>query len=218
MTEKTILVTSRDTFMGSILVNLVKKEHMGTVCSLFSDGYETLKAVDRLHPSVLILDMFLPHLNGLSFLRELQEHSDRPYILAYCHNLNSITGVKAVKLGCTGLADFSYTLPEAREALDLVSRGVTSYPRGVQQLIDNNDYEMNPQKYTPITTRQSQVVGMAAMAKSNLEISYELDISIKTVEKHKRVIKEKYGLFNAAELAHFAIRHGIIEKEEGICM
>ena len=82
---------------------------------------------------------------------------------------------------------------ETRQAFCQVARGVKTYPAEVKELLDDNDYEKHPQKYTEVTTRQSQVVELVALGRSNQEIGYALDISVKTVEKHKRVIKEKYG-------------------------
>ncbi|WP_370446652.1 response regulator transcription factor [Oceanispirochaeta sp. M1] len=57
-----------------------------------------------------------------------------------------------------------------------------------------------------------------SLGKSNKEISWILDIHLKTVEKHKNRLREKLGLNSMAELVHFAIRNGITEKDEGICM
>ena len=110
MTEKTILVSSRDAFTGSVLVDMVEKEKIGTICSYCTDGPQTLKAIERFCPSVLILDLFLPNMNGLSILREIRKMPKKPFILAFSRDLNRMTGVKAVKLGCTGLFDFSITL------------------------------------------------------------------------------------------------------------
>ncbi|WP_371744293.1 response regulator transcription factor [Oceanispirochaeta sp. M1] len=93
-----------------------------------------------------------------------------------------------------------------------------TYPGEIQELLDDKDFEICPQKYTKITTRQSQILEHVSLGKSNKEISWILDIHLKTVEKHKNRLREKLGLNSMAELVHFAIRNGITEKDEGICM
>ncbi|MDA3957459.1 response regulator transcription factor [Oceanispirochaeta sp.] len=218
MIQKNVIVTSKDALIGSVLVDIVEKEHIGSISSYCTDGIETLRSIERCCPQLLILDLYLPRMNGLSLLKEIAKHHSCLYTLAYCRNLNRMLAVKAVKQGVTGLADYSYSRDLFRLTLERVSRGVKSYPDEVNALLDERGYEIFPQKFTKITTRQSQILEHLALGKSNQEISYELNIHVKTVDKHKSAIKEKFGLVTSAELVHFALRHGIIEKEEGLCM
>jgi len=217
MRKRTILVTGKDAFIGSVLIDMVEKEHLGTLCPYCSHGPETLQCIFQMHPQFIVLDLFLPGLNGLSLLGEIKKCNYNPQILAYCRRLNKMVGVKAVKAGATGLIDYSSTREEFRQCLERVARGIRSYPAEVKSLLEDNDYEKFPQKYTKVTTRQAQVLEMVARGMSNMEISYALGIHVKTVEKHKLVLKRKFGLFSMAEVIHFAIRNGIIEREEGLC-
>jgi DNA-binding NarL/FixJ family response regulator len=218
VTQKTILVTSKDAFIGSMLVDLVEKEHIGTICSYCSDGLSALQNIERFCPQFILLDLFLPGLNGISILKEVKKRHKDTKILCFCRQLNKRLGVKAAKYGATSLIDYSSNTEEFRNRIEKTSRGVRTYPSEIQELLDENDYETCPQNYTEITTRQSQILEQVSLGKSNKEISGILDINLKTVEKHKRILKQKFGLYSMAEVVHFAIRNGIIEREEGICM
>ncbi|MBF9015181.1 response regulator transcription factor [Oceanispirochaeta sp. M2] len=132
--------------------------------------------------------------------------------------MNKVLGVKAVKNGATGLIDYRSNPEDFRRSIEKTSRCIKTYPGEIQELLDDKDFEICPQKYTKITTRQSQILEHVSLGKSNKEISWILDIHLKTVEKHKNRLREKLGLNSMAELVHFAIRNGITEKDEGICM
>lgn len=218
MTQKNILITSKDAFIGSMLVDLVEKEHIGTICSYCSDGFSALQNIERYCPQFILLDLFLPGVNGISILKEISKQRKNTLTLCFCRNLNNRLGVKAVKHGATCLVDYSSSTEEFRSKIEMTSRGIKSYPFQIQELLDENDYETCPQNYTEITTRQSQILEQVSLGKSNKEIGGILNINLKTVEKHKRILKQKFGLYSMAEVVHFAIRNGIIEREEGVCL
>ncbi|MBF9018626.1 MULTISPECIES: response regulator transcription factor [unclassified Oceanispirochaeta] len=218
MNNKTILVSSRDAFTGSLLVDIVEKEHIGKICSYCSDGPTTLQNIERFRPHFILLDLFLPGMNGISILKEIKELLTNPQILCYCRKMNKMLGVKAAKYGATALIDYTSNREEFRSRIERTSRGIKSYPCDIQELLDENDYEIYPQKYTEITTRQTQIIEQLSLGKSNMEIASTLGITVKTVEWHKNIVREKFGLASMAEIVHFAIRNGIIEREEGICM
>nr|WP_230391445.1 MULTISPECIES: response regulator transcription factor [unclassified Oceanispirochaeta] len=201
-----------------MLVNIVEKAHIGSICSYCSDGPTTLQNIERFHPQFIVLDLFLPRMNGISILREMKRQQKSPLSLCFCRRLNKVLGVKAVKNGATGLIDYRSNPEEFRRSIEKTSRGIKTYPGEIQELLDDKDFEICPQKYTKITTRQSQILEHVSQGKSNKEISWILDIHLKTVEKHKNRLREKLGLNSMAELVHYAIRNGITEKDEGIDM
>ena len=217
MSPKTILVTGRDAFIGSVITHAVEMRLTKSICKYCSRGPETLKCILEMHPDLIILDLFLPGLNGLSILKAIPTEDYCPLILAYCRHLNKMVGVKCAMAGVTGLIDYSFDSTQASACLDQVCWGKKSYPNEVWELLDEHDYEKHFQKYTDVTARQAQILELITLGFSNMEISRKLEISVKTVEKHKRVIKDKFGLTSMAEVVHFAIRNGIIEREEEIC-
>ena len=218
MRQKTVLVTAKDALMGPFLCDLVEQEHLGTICSLSSDGLTALSEIDRYNPQFVILDLYLPHLNGISILKEIHDRNKSPQTLCYCRCLNKMVGVKAVKQGATGLIDYQVDREEFRRVMTKVSRGERCYPEPVKELLEEHDYELHPQRYSEVTPRQARVLELVVQGLSNSEIAFELGVSLKMVEKHKHRLSRKFGLASMAELSHFAIRHGIVEKEEYSCL
>ncbi|QEN06816.1 response regulator transcription factor [Oceanispirochaeta crateris] len=217
MKTKEIMVSGKDAFIGSIITHTVEQSQLGTICAYCSRGPEALRCIEEMRPNLIILDLFLPGMNGLSILKSIQSRDYHPLILAYCRKLNKMIGVKCAKQGATGLIDYSATYEQAYDCLERVSWGQKIYPEEVWELLRDNDYEKYFQKYTDVTVRQAQILELSARSYTNIEISEMLHLNIKTVEKHKHTVRIKYGLSSVDQLIHFAIRNGIIEREESIC-
>ena len=120
--------------------------------------------------------------------------------------------------GARGVIDYSYGTSELTDIIRNVRAGRRFMPADVKCLVDTNDFELSPEKYKDFTMKQFAVMQLAAEGLSNMEIAFNLKISVKSVEKHKKKIRDKLGLLSSFEIGLFAIREGFVEVKEVACL
>lgn len=174
-------------------------------------GREVTKLVAQLAPDVLLLDLVLPDMSGLTVLRELDlMHSPLRVILLTAAADNRQV-VEALQLGARGLV-----LKESATALLIkcirsVMRGEYWFGRDhLPNLVDALRRFTMPQSQSPadtLTTRELRVIAAVVNGGTNRDISRELHMSEQTVKNHLCHIFDKLGVSNRLELALYAIEH-----------
>ncbi len=218
MEGREVLLAAGDRFVSDSISNILEHKICGKGLLHFNDGMDALESIIIHKPSFIILDLFLPGLNGLTILKEIKKHDIKASVLCYCRKLRTILGVKAIAAGARGVIDFGVGISDFTLAITNVRGGRRVMPENVKRLVDSNDFFLNPEKYRDITTRQIEVMQMTAEGLSNKEIAFNLKISVKSVEKHKRNLRDKLGLSSSLEIGLFAIQEGFVEVKEGGCL
>ena len=211
-----IIVASKDLFIGETFIKIAENLKIGTVLPLVTKGTALLEQITSEVPSLVIMDLFMSDLSGLTILDEIKRRGLKIKILCYSRHLNTVAAVKAVKCGAWGVIDLSSSFCDFENAILSVFSFKKYIPCVIENLLKDRDFEINFEKYKAMTVRQTQILQLSACGSSNEEISYFLKISSKTVEKHKKNLRDKLGLKSTFELCLFAVREGFIEfKEEG---
>jgi DNA-binding NarL/FixJ family response regulator len=199
------------------LRSLLEKEKDMVVAGEAENGRQALQLTRKLNPDVIILDISMPDLNGIDAAKQilgeqpsvkivaLSMHSEKQYVEGMIKA--GVSGyllkdtafeelVKAVRLVCAGK---KYLSPDIT---DIVLRDYLSPP-------DVKDIEQAPD----LTLREREVLQLLAEGRATKEIAERLNISIKTVESHRKNIMSKLNLHTVAELTKYAVRHGITSIE-----
>lgn len=200
------------------LKEVLEQEQDFTIVGVAFDGLEAVRVTERLKPDVLILDLMMPGLSGLEVLRILRGRSLGTRIVVLSMHSGRAFVVQALQNGAT-----SYVLKDSTET-DL-SRAVRDAAAGkrflsppVSETAINAYIEIS--RSTPfhphdtLTSRQREVLQLAAEGKTNAEMAARLHISQRTVENHRAALMQKLGLQNQTDLIRHAIRHGLIPADE----
>jgi len=181
------------------------------------DGLETARLVERLKPDVLIIDLMMPNLNGLEVTRQVGQRSPRTRVVILSMHANEAYVLEALRNGAAG-----YVLKES-SAADLVKavreviagRRYLSPPlseRAIEAYLHKAQAaELDP--YEALTTREREVLHLAAEGYSNAEIAARLSISPRTAETHRANMMRKLDLRNQTDLIRYALRRGILPME-----
>ncbi|MDA3937710.1 MAG: response regulator transcription factor [Spirochaetia bacterium] len=218
MDGRRVLVAASDKFVGDSISNILEQKICGKGLYLWNDGMDALESILLNKPTFIILDLYLPRLCGLAILKEIKKNDIQTTVLCYCRNLRTLLGVKAIEAGARGVFDYGCGSLELTDIIRNVRAGRRFMPENIKHLIDNKDFDLFPEKYRDITTRQVEVMQMTAEGLSNMEIAFNLEISVKAVEKHKRKIRDKLGLLSSLEIGLFALREGFVEVKEVACL
>ncbi len=180
-------------------------------------GMEAARLTQQLKPDVLIIDLMLADMSGLEVIRQLRKRAPATSAVVLSMYGNDCYVVEALQAGAKAYV-LKVSPPEelmraVREAAlgrrylapPLSDRTIEVY------LLRSEDSQLDP--YDMLTSREREVLHLAAQGMTSSETANRLFISPRTVEVHRARVMQKLGLHNRTELIHFAIRRGIIPEK-----
>ena len=200
------------------LCALLQKHEGWEVCGEASDGREAVEMAKRLKPDVVIVDIGMPHLNGLDTTRQLLQHDPNFKVIVLTINDSDQIIREALDAGARGFVlknDAARDLVSAVEALQ--SKRMFFTPR-VNDLVLAGFLEKGhaisrnePPNLPTLTAREREVTQLLAEGKSSKEVATMLNLSTKTVETHRSNIMRKLNLHSIRDLVVYAIKNNIIQ-------
>jgi len=188
------------------------------VCGEASDGRQTIEMAKQLKPDVVIVDIGMPHLNGLDTTRQLLQHDPNFKVIVLTITDSDQVIREALDAGARGFvlkSDAARDLEAAVEALqnkrmfftprvnDLVLAGFLEKGHAISR----NEAPDLP----TLTAREREVTQLLAEGKSSKEAAVLLNLSTKTVETHRSNIMRKLNLHSIRDLVVYAIKNSIIQ-------
>ena len=193
---------------------LMEAEPDFSVVGEAGDGLEALRLVEQLSPNVLVLDLMMPGLNGLEVARQLSKRSPNIRIVVLSMYSNEAYVLEALSNGAS-----AYVLKDSSSA-DLVHavREVSAGRRYLSPPLSDRAIEAYQEKakaatldkYEMLTTREREVLQLAAEGHTSTDIAARLGISSRTAEAHRSNLMHKLGMHTQADLIRYALRRGII--------
>lgn len=179
-----------------------------------ADGLSAVQMVERLQPDVVIADLMMPDLNGLEVARHVSQYSADTRIVILSMHANEAYVLEALRNGVS-----AYVLKDSRgndlvfavrEVLD--GRRYLSPPlseRAIESYVEKSQTaELDP--YETLTTREREILHLAAQGHSATEMASRLFLSPRTVETHRANLMRKLDLHTQTDLIRYALRRGII--------
>ena len=200
------------------LCSLLQKHEGWEVCGEASDGRQTIEMAKQLKPDVVIVDIGMPHLNGLDTTRQLLQHDPNFKVIVLTITDSDQVIREALDAGARGFvlkSDAARDLVAAVEALqnkrmfftprvnDLVLAGFLEKGHAISR----NEAPDLP----TLTAREREVTQLLAEGKSSKEAAVLLNLSTKTVETHRSNIMRKLNLHSIRDLVVYAIKNSIIQ-------
>lgn len=178
-----------------------------------SNGREAVKLTETLRPDVVVMDISMPEVDGLTAASEILDlglpakvvmltvHADEDYLF------------QTLKAGASGYVHKSSADRELIDAIRTAYRGdVFLYPSAIKRLL--GEYLRGGTKHAdekePLTNREREVLKLTAEGFTNNEIAEQLVISPKTVDTYRQRIMEKLDLHHRSELIRYALKRGYL--------
>lgn len=178
------------------------------------DGMDTLAQVEALHPDVILLDLSMPRVGGLTILREVRARAPKTRVLVLTMHAEEEYLREALRLGAAGYVVKSAADQELLSAIRAVARGeVYVHPSMTRSLLEGllptpEGAQKDP--WEELSEREQQVIRQVALGYTNREIAEQLHLSVKTVETYRSRAMEKLGLRTRAQLVEYAVRRGLL--------
>ncbi|MEW8013386.1 MAG: response regulator transcription factor [Candidatus Sedimenticola endophacoides] len=169
-----------------------------------NNGQQVLDMVAEVRPDVVMMDLAMPVMNGLEATRQLkQDYPDLRILILSMHDDREYI-VQLMRAGASGYVLKDVSSAELVNAIRAVSQGNTHFSSGASQSLFGSDVSDGV-----LTPREEDVLKLLAEG-NNKQIARELDISVRTVEKHRQNIKAKLNIGTTSGLIRYAIEHKLI--------
>jgi two-component system, NarL family, response regulator NreC len=181
------------------------------------NGCELIEAATRLSPDLILMDLSMPKMNGIEAIKEIRGLLPQLKILVLTVHASEAYIHACVSGGANGYITKDASSAELLAAIDNVSNGKTHLcSAATEQIISS--YLHGAKACSPasswdsLTHRERQTLKLISEGNTNKQIAYYLNISPKTVEKHRANLMEKLRLHSAAALTAFAVKKGLVEN------
>jgi two-component system response regulator NreC len=200
--------------------SLLETEADFKVVGEVSDGLEAVRMVDSLCPNVLVLDIMMGGLNGLEVARQVSTHSPKTAIIILSMYNNEAYVLEALRAGAKGYVLKDATADELVKAVRIAVNGrhylsSSLSERAIENYIRKSE-ETYLDPYDTLTTREREVLHLAAQSCTNAEIAKRLYISRRTVEVHRANVMHKLRLHSQTQLIRYAMKRGILPPDDSL--
>ena len=202
------------------LCKLLALEEDFEVVGQAEDGRQVLDVLQQFEPDILLLDLKMPNLDGLSTLQRLQAARNRTKVIVLTASEDKNEFVQAMKLGTAGIV-------LKQTATELLIKSIRKVHAGeiwldshttaavIRQLTSTEESPPVQQapardrERSPLSQREREIVALVAQGFKNKEMAEKMFISEQTVKNHLHNIFDKLGVSDRLELALYAIHHGL---------
>lgn len=177
------------------------------IAGTLPNGREAINRVADLDPDVMLLDLNMPVVNGLTATEMiLERRPDTRILILSMHDTPEYIST-ALSHGAMGYLLKDVPTEEIKVAIDTVMRGQRYLCTGAAASLKPAPADGRE----PLTSREQTILLELAQGRSNKEVALALDISVRTVETHRKNIKRKLGIASTAGLTRYAMEHGVLQ-------
>jgi DNA-binding NarL/FixJ family response regulator len=194
---------------------LLESQPEFTVIAEAADGRQAVEQALATKPDVVVLDISMPHLNGTEAAQRITESLPGTAIVILSMHADEGYVLRALRAGAKGYLVKDSAEGDLIQAIRAVNQGKAFFsPEISHMLVEDYVREMRARgfsdSYELLTAREREILQLVAEGKSNKDIASLLNISLFTVETHRRNLQEKLNLHSVAELILYAVRKGVI--------
>ena len=186
------------------------------------DGETALEMVGTESPDILIIDLSMPKLSGLAVISQLKKKKNAVKILVLTAAEAANVWKEVMDLGVNGIALKSISQAELISGIDQVLAGnvfihseiepdLNAYMAEIEPEETDEESEDAPKKPKKLSVREKQVIKLVAEGLKTKDIADQLEISDRTVSKHRENIMTKLGMTSSAELVNYAGHIGLLK-------
>lgn len=191
---------------------LLEKEADMLVIGEASNGKDTVRLAQELHPDVVVMDITMPDLNGIDATSQVKKKA--PHTKVLCLSMHSERNfvLAMFKAGAAGYLLKNCAFDELTRAIYAVfSNKMYVSPQITHHVIDESLAQAAAKKVSSmvLTPREREVLQLIAEGKSTKQIADRLHRGVKTIETHRRRIMQKLDIRSVAELTKYAISEGL---------
>jgi len=196
------------------LKSLLTIENIATVIGEASNGKDFLELLSSHKPDLVLMDIDMPHMNGMEATQKALELMPDLKIIAFTMFGEEEYYYKMIDLGVKGFILKSSGINELEKAIHEVMMGESYFSNELLRKIISNFGRKTTNKLVEdacLTAREMEVLQLICLGLDNEEMAQKLFISAKTIKSHRSNLLEKTKCKNTPALILFAVKNKIIE-------
>lgn len=199
------------------LRSLIEEQEDMEVVAEAEEGRTAVRMARKLSPSVVIMDVTMPDMNGIEATRQIVAESEITKVIALSMHSDGMFVTEMLKSGASGYLLKDCAFEELNNAIRTVVAGKTYLSPAISSVVVD-DYlhrvsRSDSSSHGVLTDREREVLQLLTEGNSTKQVALKLHISAKTVETHRRQIMNKLDIYTVAELTKYAIRKGLTSLE-----
>lgn len=216
MPVKTVIIEDETVFRQMLSMALSRVKGV-VLTGEFGDGREGLDFCLREKPDLLVVDLFLPNVHGLEIIKQMRQKHPTTRILVLTGRPDADLPGKLIAEGVSGFVDKTEPLTYVLQAVDAVMKGGMFFAANVPPksggVIRPAGVTIGGPALAAIQTlspREIEVARLVSEGLSSKEVASRLNLSVRTVEKHRANIMDKLGVREVASLVRYCVQAGLV--------
>lgn len=183
-----------------------------------STGREAVELAERLRPTVVVMDIAMPVLNGFEATRQILVAAPEVKVLVLSAHSDDEYVEHMAAVGASGYVVKQNSGEALVHAIKEIASGRSYFSPSITKRLRNAERkarEGGAARGAPakrLTAREAEVLQLVAEGAANKQVASRLGISVKTVEKHRQQLMDKLDIHDTAGLTRYAIATGVIES------
>ena len=214
----TVLIADDQTLFREGIKDLLDGEKTLQVVGEAGDGVEALRLVKKLKPNVILLDIKLPHMDGIEATRQIHRDCPATNVLILSSYEDESHVMEAIQAGANGYLSKMLPAVELVNALKAFANEGVMIPQPVMTKLIEGLRQMGgtsaEASLVALTKAEIRVLALLGRGNSNKEIAAVLECSVKTIKNHLNSVFQKFGLSNRTEAVVKGIDLGLISPEK----
>ena len=212
MNKIRVLVADDHPMFRTGVVHVLQNSGEFDIVGEAGNGKEAIDMVKQSRPDVVLMDIHLPILNGISSSKRIITHFPKVKILALSHSSDQDCVLNMIQAGANGYIVKEGTMDELKTAIKALANGSSYFSQNISSTLfthlKNNDFKIDPRRngLEKLTVRELEILKFVSEEFSNQEIAHQLFISPRTVETHKRNLIQKLKVKNAIGLVKYYLK------------
>lgn len=208
-----ILIADDHKIVQEGMASVISQHPDFEVVGYATNGNEVIKAIPQASPDIILMDINMPQLDGISTTHILQKSFPLIGVIVLSMHSEAYYIKRAIEAGAQGYLLKTAGKKVVFEAIEAVKRGSKYFPNEIKDLLldifqsPTNDVA----RLEDLTDREKEVLSLIAREFSTKEIADKLFISTHTVDTHRKNLLSKLQVKNVVGLARFALQHGLVK-------
>jgi DNA-binding NarL/FixJ family response regulator len=206
---KVAIVDDHRLFRQGLAVMLAAKADIEVV-EKYESAVELLKFLPHLEVDLILLDIDMPELDGISAAPKIFEIKPQVKVVILSMHLNSVKIQEAVSANVQGYLLKTANDDEVAEAIKQVMTGKDYFAKEAQEELIQSYKKKDDPAYVELTPREKEILKLVCQEMNSQEIADKLFISVHTAETHRRNLLSKTACKNSVGLVKYAMENGLI--------